>query len=266
MDETEVPIFDFSPLKEFLKKRGYTVGTREAYEPFVPEDVKPADVSNGTMSFTTEGIFVKGTDGIERQVFLYKKDYHLKRFGKPRYHICKCEVIDDFISCGRFKQHYVRANSEPVPVIDLDNGNRLEQIYTLPLCAFCKKMMSSYGSLTTTQFIEVLKSANKNSEEDYEGVERDLFGYTKDWDLISKQYREKHHYTCERCGLKIDDAYDRQFMHVHHKDGEKLNNKEGNLQCLCLFCHAHVDDNHLKRLTTGANKYIYEDFVHKYPR
>jgi len=259
----EEPIFDFNPLKEFLKKRGYLIGTRAAYEPFTPEDVKSADVTNGTMSFTSDGIFVRGDDGVERQVFLYKKDYRLQQYGKPRFHICRCEVIEDFINSGRFKQHYVRANSEPVPVIDLDNGRILKKIDALPLCNFCRKIINGYGAINSSQFVELLKSAN-NQQEVTEEVELDLFGYTRDWDNISKEYREKHDYTCEVCGLHIEDEYDKQYMHVHHVNGDKLNNKESNLKCLCLFCHAHVDNHHLKRLTSGANKYAYYPFVDKY--
>ena len=260
----EEPIFDFSPLKAFLKKKGYTIGTRSVYEPFKPEDVNAADITNGTMSFTSEGIFVMGEDSIERQVFLYKKDYRLEQYGKPRFHICKCKVIDEFISIGRFKQHYVRANSEPVPVIDLDNGRRLVEINALPLCGYCREIIRGYKAINTTEFVELLRSANGDQQEEHEGVELDLFGYTKDWDAISKKYREKHQYTCEKCGLRIDDVYDRQYMHVHHMNGDKLNNRESNLQCLCLYCHAHVDAHHKERLTSGANKYIYEDFLNKY--
>lgn len=266
MQDYDSPIFDFAPLKEFLKRRGYTIGTRKAYEPFTPEDVKAADITNGSMSFTSEGIFVKGDDGVERQVFLYKKDYRMQTYGKPRFHICKCSVIDEFISIGRFKQHYVRANSEPVPVIDLDDGRRLKQIDELPLCNYCRKMVAGYDRMDSSDFVEMLRQANDNKEEDYEGVELDLFGYTKDWDNISKTYREKHNYTCEKCGLHIEDDYDRQYMHVHHINGDKLNNKESNLKCLCLYCHAHVDDRHKKNLTTGANKYIYQDFLNKYKK
>ena len=263
MIDNDSPIFDFAPLKEFLKRRGYTIGTRKAYEPFTPEDVKAADITNGSMSFTSEGIFVKGDDGVERQVFLYKKDYRLQRYGKPRFHICKCDTIDEFINSGGFRQHYVRANSEPVPVYNMDTGDYL-QIDELPLCSNCRRIISSYGNISSTEFVELLKSANDNNDENYEGVELDLFGYTKDWDMISKLYREKHSYTCENCGLKIDDDYDRQYIHVHHINGDKLNNKESNLKCLCLYCHAHVDNTHLKNLTTGANKYIYVDFINKY--
>ena len=35
----------------------------------------------------------------------------------------------------------------------------------------------------------------------------DIFGYTRNWDEISRKYRESHDYTCERCGLKIDDIF-----------------------------------------------------------
>lgn len=262
MDED--PIYDFNSLKEFLKKRGYTLGTREAYEPFTPEDVKPQDLANGSMTFTNEGIFVKGSDSVERQVFLYKKDYRLETYGKPRYHICKCDTIETFINSGGFQQHYVRANSEPVPVIDLDNGRSLVKISALPLCNNCRRIIMGYGNITSTEFVNLLKSANDKEREDISEVETDLFGYTKDWDNVSRQYREKHNYTCENCGLEISNEYDRQYMHVHHISGVKVNNRESNLKCLCLYCHAHVDDNHFRRLTTGANKYVYEDFVKKY--
>ena len=51
MNENEEPIYDFSALKSFLKKKGFTIGTRHAYEAIKPEDVKPEDVTNGTMEF-----------------------------------------------------------------------------------------------------------------------------------------------------------------------------------------------------------------------
>ena len=262
MNEDEQPIFDFAPLKAFLEARGYTIGNRMAYEPFTPEDVQAADITNGTMSFREDGIFVVGSDGTERQVFLYKKDYHLERYGKPRFHICKCSVIEEFINSGGFRQHYVRANSEPVPVIDLDGGRILKQISGLPLCGYCSRMIRLANAANSTKFVEILQSANDQTQQ--EDVELDIFGYTRDWEDISRAYRETHNYTCEHCGLEITDGYDRQYIHVHHKDGRKLNNRVDNLQCLCLYCHANVDDHHHQRLTTGANRFAYEYFEGKY--
>lgn len=263
MNENEEPIYDFSALKSFLKKRGFILGTRQAYEAIKPEDVKPEDIMNGKMEFRNDGIFVLGSDGRERQVFLYKKDYRMIQYGKPRFHICKCGIIDDFIMSGRFRQHYVRANTEPVPVINLDDGRITEEVTGLPLCKYCRDMISDITTLNTTQFVELLKSANGDNQEG-ENQETNLFGYTRDWEYISKEYREKHNYTCEKCGLQIEDDYDKQYMHVHHISGDKLNNNESNLKCLCYYCHAHVDDNHLRKLTRGANKIQYYTFILRY--
>lgn len=262
MNEDEQPIFDFAPLKAFLEARGYTVGNRMTYEPFTPEDVQAADITNGAMSFRQDGIFVVGNDGIERQVFLYKKDYRLKEFGKPRFHICNCSVIQDFIAAGRFRQHYVRANSEPVPVIDLNDGRRLKQISGLPLCTYCSRMVGQVNAANSTNFVKILQSANNQTGQ----KDVDIFGYTRDWEDISRTYREKHNYICEHCSLEITDGYDRQYIHVHHKDKNKLNNNESNLQCLCIYCHANVDDRHRQRLTTGANRFAYEYFIKKYKK
>lgn len=263
MNENEVPIYDFSALKSFLLKKGYTIGTRQAYEAIKPEDVKPEDVKNGTMEFREDGIFVLGSDGRERRVFLYKKDYRMQQYGKPRFHICKCETIDEFIRSGSFRQHYVRANTEPVPVKNLDNRGIIEEISGLPLCRFCMDMISNVTALNTTQFVELLKAANGENRQE-ENLETNLFGYTRDWEYISRELREKHDYTCENCGLKLVDDYDKQFLHVHHISGDKTNNNESNLKCLCLYCHAHVDEHHYRRLTRGANKINYYTFVLRY--
>ncbi len=263
--EDETPIYDFAHLKQYLVSKGYTIGTRAAYEIVKPEDVKPEDIVNGTMEFRTDGIFTVTPDGRQHQVFLYKKKYHLGYGKPPRYHICKCSVIEEFIQMGR-RDEYVRANTDPVPVIDLDEIDVLykkKEISHLPLCGYCRRMLSDYGNIDTSQFVELLKAANGGKEKDKE-VERDLFGYTRDWDMISKEYREKHDYTCESCGLKIEDDYDKQYMHVHHINGDKLNNDESNLRCLCVYCHAHVDDHHFRRLTRGANKVSYFSFIDRY--
>ena len=260
MPNNEEPIFDFSPLKRFLQQRGYSIGTREAYVPFKPEDVKPADIRNGSMSFTADGIFVRDQKtGSEHRVFLYKKPYHLQRYGKPRFHICKCQVIDEFIESGGFQANYVRANAEPVPVVNLDNFNRVEEIEGLPLCTYCRKMLEDFED--STEFITTLRAAQNQQQQE---TEVDIFGYAREWEHISKTYREKRQFTCEQCGLHIVDEYDHLYMHVHHLDGNKLNNHEDNLRCLCYYCHSNVNEHHQKRLRTGANQYVFNDFLEKY--
>lgn len=261
MPNNEEAIYDFQNLKEFLTRKGFVVGSREPYEVVKPVEVTPEELRRGNIRFDANGIFVIDGKGNERQVFLYKRDYHISWYGKPKYHICKCQVINDFINSGGFNDHYMRTNSEPVSVIDLDDKRTIKMVDGLPLCGFCRGIIGQYGNIDSTEFSRILKEAYGESEME---VEVDLFGYTRDWDDISRRYKESKDYTCENCGLRIDDEYYRQYIHCHHIDGNKENNSDNNLKCLCLYCHAHVDDHHMKRLTKGANRYMYEDFVDKY--
>ena len=87
---------------------------------------------------------------------------------------------------------------------------------------------------------------------------------TGDWEKISREFRESHNYTCEECGITIEDPFDRQFIQVHHKNGDKTDNNPKNLKCLCINCHANVDSTHKKNFNRGANAILLDDFKRKY--
>lgn len=241
-------------------EKGFVVGSRDPYVILRPEEVTPDDLQRGEMRFDPQGIFVKDNRGNEHQVFLYKRDYHLSKW-VPRFHICRCRTIDEFIMSGGFNDHYMRTNCEPVKVADMDENYKIKEVEGLPLCRNCYSVIRRYGNIDSTEFAELLREAHEEVEPE---VEKDIFGYTRDWEKVSHNYRENKNYTCEECGLRIDDPYDRQYMHCHHISGEKTDNDTSNLKCLCLYCHAHVNERHLRRLTTGANRFAYQYFMEKY--
>lgn len=109
---------------------------------------------------------------------------------------------------------------------------------------------------TTLEFYE---SLDKESIFTEEVVQTDIFGYTLHWESISNAYRRKQNYICERCGIQVDKK-DKRFIHTHHKDGDKLNNSESNLECLCISCHSQVDKNH----TEKTNQRDLEIFLERY--
>lgn len=257
------PIHHFGGLKSLLSSLGYHIADSHGYKAIDVADVTQEEVNSGAIEFTDEGIFVT-SEGVRRQVFMYKREYHLELYGKPRAHIRRCEVIDRF-SNGNSVPLYRRANTEEVEVQDMDNNYRNTKVSNLPICSKCIAIaQEAFPGMTAVDFIELLKDS-----EDYipDGeIEVDIFGYTKDWEFISRGIREKHNYTCENCGLQITDPYDQHYIHVHHTNGKKIDNRESNLQCLCLRCHANVDERHRSNLTgSEAKKMVYEDFCRKYP-
>ena len=268
MDNTEKPIVSFERLKKALTERGYVINDSQTpYITVKPDIWNPNDAKND-VEFTDDGIFVITEPGHQmHQVFLYKMNYHLEWYGKPRYHICKCTTIDEFIQSGGFNQ-YRRANTEVVTVKDMDKGYMETEVDSLPLCMNCiakmnalhKNVSSQMDSLT---FAKLLKEAGE-AQDDKE-VEVDIFGYTKDWEQISRAYRESKYYTCERCGIHIENPFDKQFIQVHHKNGKKTDNRLDNLECLCIRCHSEVNDAHRKDFSSAANKIQLEEFNQKYP-
>lgn len=267
--DTEEPIYRFDGLKSLLRSMGYRIDKAVGYKPLKIADVDINDIRRN-IRFTNDGIFlIDEEDRRERQIFLYKRNYHLEKYGKPRFHIRECRKIQEFIRSGAFKSEYRRANSEPVTVKDMDNGLREVEIRDLPLCKYCLNLALGEFSARTTSadFVEILKRADESFESNRSReVEVDILGYTKDWLQISLAYRESHEYTCEKCGLHISNPFDHAFMQTHHRNGIKTDNRPSNLQCLCIRCHANTDERHRKNFAKGSNRILTEEFESKYPQ
>ena len=262
---TDEPIYDFHRTKEALGRRGINVEYTGGYT-----IVRPADVvfenGIGNVEFQNDkgesGIFIIDKNGHYRQVFMYKRDYHLYRYGSPRYHICRCDTIRSFITSGGFREHYRYANTDEVTVLNMDNGYREETVNDLELCGYCANMLGNEYGMPLESFVEILKEAGE-ANPDEEAKEVDIFGYVRNWEMISDAKRELANYTCEVCGYQAEDIFDRRFIHVHHRDGDKLNNRMENLQCLCIHCHANVDPSHARNFSRGAQADMLREFEEK---
>lgn len=261
MNDNIEPIYDFGNLRRFLTNMGYKVGIANGYREIVPEEVTFETISNGQLDIQQNGIYVVTPNGGKIQVFLYKRFYHLERYGKPRFHLCRCTTIDSFIESGSFHHHYVRANTDPVPVNDMDNGNTEILVSNLPLCKLCCGMMVGNNVHNSAEFVELLRQVRGAAEI----TEVDILGYTRDWHQVSEEYKESMQYTCEKCGLRIDNLFDREYIHCHHINGNKTDNRKENLQCLCIRCHSQVDEHHRRMLLSGGNKVNLDAFNNKYP-
>lgn len=256
-------LYDFSALKQFLRDNGYHVSDKAGYVAIKPDDVFDKQGKTQISFYGNNGepgIFATDIYGNKRQVYMYKYRYHLRYGEPPRFHICQCHVIESFMSQGRFGEYHY-ANTNDPEVFDIDS-NQEKVLSDLPLCGYCMKLVRNlYDVNSSAQFVEILKQAGEAS--DTQAHEVDIFGYVKDWEAISKAYRELHEYKCEKCGFDGSSLFDRMFMHTHHKDGNKLNNTPDNLQCLCIKCHSEVDSTHQKNFSEGDKKRQLENFCNR---
>ncbi len=257
----EEPIFTFPKLKDKLQSMGVVIGEAGAWRTVGTVDVLPEDIGKRIL-FEDGGIFYIDDDGIKRRGFMYKSAFYFEWQGSkrtPKFHVCKCQAIESF---GR--NAYRFANAEPIKVFS-SNARKEVLVEHMDLCGYCRSMLIAEEAMRvsdSTDFVEILKEAGDVREP--EQLELDFYGYVKDWESISFAYRSTHHFTCERCGVHVEDGFDHQFMQTHHKNGNKTDNRETNLECLCIQCHSEVDDVHRHNFSRGANRVLLADFIAKY--
>ena len=236
---------------------------KNAYTPIQPEEVSLREVQDGSLEIGLDGIFITGEDGVRRQVFLYKRSYFLAEHGKPRFHICKCRTIESFMQ-GEDIPAYRRANTSKVIVLNL-NTEKDVWVDNLPLCKNCARIIGNVNrNMDSAAFVDVLKAAAPAEEEHtQQSYEIDARGYTRDWNEISRRFREEHNYTCEKCGVQVS-RFETEYIHVHHRNGDKANNRRSNLQCLCIKCHSEVDPTHVRNFSSRPKQTLIKLFMQNY--
>lgn len=189
------------------------------------------------------------------RVVIYIRDIAVYR-GKPslpRYHLAFCRTLDTMRANNRWGR-YVAANRDD----GLFNVNFMEAkirvaLEKLCVCQNCLELISweefSVARTGKVRKAEILRQFKLSAF--FQVFPKDLMSiipaytsdvapindYSEDWGLISEKLKRTRGYNCQRC-LVVLAGDDRQFLHVHHMNGEKSDNREHNLVILCIRCHS----------------------------
>jgi 5-methylcytosine-specific restriction endonuclease McrA len=84
--------------------------------------------------------------------------------------------------------------------------------------------------------------------------------YSQDWNEISERTKRQRGYRCAKCNTVLGQS-DSKFLHVHHRNGQKHDNRESNLEVLCIGCHAEEPmHGHMRALRE------YQEYIEQYQR
>lgn len=214
----------------------------------------------GSISFENDGIYLE-YNGIRYKGYMHLAKSYKTRYGNhPRFHLTQCKTIQEFITNDTFNKLYIWSNSNKADLIDDMTGEEYKDL-TLNLCNNCRHHLFDSNLPNNTQsFYDLLDK----SEIKQKNIKVDIFGYEKNWQKISKDFRESKKYVCEKCGIKPLNNLDKRFWHTHHKNGDKTNNSPSNLECLCMLCHSFEDDNHENNFSKEKMRKGLVNFLNKY--
>lgn len=159
----------------------------------------------------------------------------------PKFHIYFCKTIRHMRKYGRGRRYRASLRNDGTFYIIKDSHSDYKK---LEICANCLEIYNeNYDQHDLKSNFNIKNYLNKDIvHTDFIDVDLDICSipkiYSKNWSKISHHIKTMNHYVCSNC--KYDCSQDRlkKFLHTHHKNADKSDNRKSNLQALCIECHA----------------------------
>jgi len=188
-------------------------------------------------------------------VLLYIRDQYVRRRNKLfeyKFHICNCKTIEEMTRANRFARYVVSTRNDGMFLIntyDIETDKRIEtgKIVRMNVCKNCLmelkykgygehyKDREIYQSFDIAEFFRKYASQFKQRPQ-YTDKDAPPHQYSDNFEQISYAFRDINAWQCSEC--HIDLRNDKELLDTHHVNGIRSDNSWGNLQCLCIRCHA----------------------------
>ena len=186
------------------------------------------------------------------------EEYHDFKYKTPRFHLYNCETMK---KKHLFRNQYIWSNADYNFVYCNDREVWLEN-ENLILCKNCKDELiqkpyplisNSKEFFEDTDQVKIEELIKKN--EIIKDDQKNMRGYPFNWRKKAKKFQEKNGLICKSCGISKQDATQKKHFDVDHINGfNKENNKDDNLQVLCVLCHIMKDDYHIQQAVKYPNR------------
>lgn len=210
------------------------------------------------------------------RVLLYIRD--ISNYGQreemPKFHLAFCNTLDKMKRNNRFPRYVVANRDDGMFQVNIMEQVAKPKIVELNVCQMCLASISWNGfQMDLARSIRVERVKSFLLKEFFTKYPQDLIfekpnhtsetaplnDYSLDWGDISERIKQTRGYCCSKCSITLG-IRDAKYMQVHHVNGMKNDNSDGNLAVLCIRCHAEEPmHGHMKALPA------YLDFVSRYP-
>lgn len=209
----------------------------------------------------------------DSRVLLYIRD--VSAYGgcetEPRFHVSNCVTLVKMREQGRFDTRYViSAQTDGKFVLNLIRRESSEKVLrALRVCQNCLDRLKYHGFEKTWRqshklkavdafdlgdFFDIYPRSLHSNMPTYRSDDAPVNLYSDDFAQLSNQIRRAAGWRCEICRIELSSVEVRKYLHVHHRNYAKFDNRPENLQALCIDCHAKVAGHqHIKATLTYSS-------------
>lgn len=215
---------------------------------------------NRDIDLETEGIdiapeeIVIEPDGLlsyeGRKILVYIRDQYAKYFSSYKFHVVNCGKIKEMKRGARFEKRYVASTRTDGQFWVRNESMPEGRLVKMLVCKLCLTHLN-YKSYNLKHYQDQEKICSEFSPEEffsryneatvskpkYTDVTAPRNDYSSHKEKFSRICRERAHWKCEECGTYLGDEEAKKFLHAHHIDRDKSNNRATNLRALCVDCH-----------------------------
>jgi hypothetical protein len=189
------------------------------------------------------------------QVVLYIKDTRLDRAtllhdieNSKRFHVVDCRTLDEMRGAGRFERYVVTTRKDGRFLVEAKDS--VEEIEApLGVCMNCLKDLKWKGWISLDQTRDIWENFSLqdffaefatffSSRPRYSDKTAPKGGYAKDWHQRATEMKQQRNWRCDKCGVNLSASRDRCLLHAHHKNGVVSDNRQSNIEVLCILCHS----------------------------
>jgi hypothetical protein len=213
----------------------------------------------------------------ERRVLLYIRDkWVFPGQNLPKFHIANCSMLAAMRQQGRFQRYVISTRSDGEFKMNFIYGSGTQSsLCKLEVCKLCLERLhyKTYRQGTRRRDKEIYK--NFSLEEYFVAYPKSqitalplhtddtapLNEYSNGFREASQRYRAENGWKCENCRVDLSHPSHHKYLHTHHLNAQKYDDRNENHKALCIYCHAEQPmHEHLR------NSSEYGEFIKIYPR
>jgi len=217
----------------------------EAIEGITVDDISDVRVlPDGTLAYK------------DRRVLLYIRDRRAFREYDPRdklpkFHVANCKKLEEMRENGRFERYVIstRTNGKFKMNFIYYSGAR-EEMHELQVCKLCLLDLKYrgyrehgrdkriYDTFSLGEFFAAYPKNQFMTVPLHTDATAPLNDYGDGFREASHRYRSENGWRCEKCQIDLSSPTHRKYLHTHHLNAQKCDDRRENHKALCIRCHA----------------------------